>query len=150
MKSHERFMRKALAEAYLALGKGEVPIGAVVVCQGVIIGCGHNLRETLNDPTAHAEIIALRQAGEKLGTWRLSECSLYVTLEPCPMCAGALVQARIKELIYGADDPKAGAAGTLLNIPQFPDWNHFVKIISGILAEESQALLQGFWKDKRK
>lgn len=142
-------MWEALKEARKALAKGEVPIGAVVVWQDKIVGRGHNLRETRNDPTAHAEIIALRDAGANLGTWRLTEAILYVTLEPCPMCAGALLQARVEKVIYGAPDPKAGAAGSLLNILQFPGWNHFVKIKGGVLAVEATTLLQEFFKIKR-
>jgi tRNA(adenine34) deaminase len=150
MRNHEIFMQEALLEARKALAKGEIPVGAVVVLEGEIIGRGHNLRETEHDPTAHAEIMALREAGGKLGTWRLAGAVLYVTLEPCPMCAGALVQARLDKVVYGADDPKAGAAGTLLNIPQFPGWNHFVKITGGILADEATALLQEFFQERRK
>jgi tRNA(adenine34) deaminase len=150
MKNHEFFMQEALLEGQKALAKGEIPVGAVVVLDDVIIGRGHNLRETEHDATAHAEIIALREAGKKLGTWRLTGAVLYVTLEPCPMCAGALVQARLERVVYGADDPKAGAAGTLLNIPQFPGWNHFVKITGGVLADEAAALLQEFFQAKRK
>ena len=149
MGNHEFFMREALLEAREALSKGEIPVGAVVVLHGEIIGRGHNLRETTNDSTAHAEIIALREAGEKLGTWRLSEAVLYVTLEPCPMCAGALLQARLDRVVYGADDPKAGAAGSLLNILQFPGLNHFVKITGGVLADEAVALLQEFFRERR-
>ena len=149
MESHEFFMQEALLEARKALSKGEIPVGAVVVLHGEIISRGHNMRETLHDSTAHAEIIALRSAGEKLGTWRLNEAILYVTLEPCPMCAGALLQARLDRVVYGADDPKAGAAGSLLNIPQFPGFNHFVKITGGVLAEEAVALLQDFFQSRR-
>jgi len=150
MKNHEFFMNEALVEARKALQKGEVPIGAVVVLDDEIIGRGHNLRETKHDPTAHAEIIALREAGAKLGTWRLVGAILYVTLEPCPMCAGALVQARLREVVYGIDDPKAGAVGSVLNIPQFPAWNHFVKITGGVLSAEALSLLQQFFQDKRR
>lgn len=149
LKNHEFFMQEALLEARQALSKGEIPVGAVVVLHGEVIGRGHNLRETKHDPTAHAEIIALRAAGEKLGTWRLSEAVLYVTLEPCPMCAGALLQARLERVVYGADDPKAGSAGSLLNILQFPGFNHFVKIIGGVLAEECAALLHQFFVERR-
>jgi tRNA(adenine34) deaminase len=150
MKSYEFFMQEALLEGRKALAKGEIPVGAVVVLDGEIIGRGHNLRETEHNATAHAEIIALREAGKKLGTWRLTGAVLYVTLEPCPMCAGALVQARLERVVYGADDPKSGAAGSLLNIPQFPGWNHFVKITGGVLAEEATALLQEFFQERRK
>lgn len=150
MNSHEFFMKEALLEGRIALEKGEIPVGAVVVLNGEIIGRGHNQRETQHDPTAHAEIVALRQAGEKLGSWRLEGAILYVTLEPCPMCAGALLQARIERVVYGADDPKAGAAGSLLNILQFPRFNHFVKITGDIMAEEAASLLQEFFQERRK
>jgi tRNA(adenine34) deaminase len=143
-------MQEALLEGRKALAKGEIPVGAVVVLDDEIIGRGHNLRETEHDATAHAEIVALREAGKKVGTWRLAGAILYVTLEPCPMCAGALVQARLDRVVYGADDPKAGAAGSRLNIPQFPGWNHFVKIKGGILAEQAVALLQEFFQERRK
>jgi tRNA(adenine34) deaminase len=146
---HEAFMREALREAEKALGKGEVPVGAVVALNGEIISRGHNQRETKRDATAHAEIIALREAGKKLSNWRLSGALLYVTLEPCPMCAGAMLQSRIDRVIYGADDPKAGSAGTLINILQFPGFNHSVKITSGILADDCGAILQKFFKERR-
>jgi len=146
---HEFYMREALNEAKKALEKGEVPIGALVVLNGEIIGRGHNLRETENDPTAHAEIVALREAGKNNNSWRLEKGVLYVTLEPCPMCAGAMLLSRIHRVVYGADDPKAGAAGSLLNILQFPGFNHEVRITGGILAEECAALLQEFFKHRR-
>jgi len=149
MENHEYFMQEALFEARKALSKGEIPVGAVVVLHGEIIGRGHNLRETEHDPTAHAEIIALREAGQKLGSWHLEDSILYVTLEPCPMCAGALLQSRIERVIYGADDPKTGCAGSLLNILQFPGFNHAVKIKGGILAEEGAALLHKFFVERR-
>ena len=147
---HEFYMREALNEAKKALEKGEVPIGALVVLNGQIIGRGHNLRETENDPTAHAEIVALREAGKNKNSWRLENGILYVTLEPCPMCAGAMLLSRIHRVVYGADDPKAGAAGSLLNILQFPGFNHEVRITGGILAEEASELLQQFFRQKRK
>lgn len=147
---HEFFMKEALLEGEKALRKGEIPIGAVLVQDGAIIGRGHNLRETAHDPTAHAEIIALREAGAKLSSWRLPGAILYVTLEPCPMCAGAMIQARIERVVYGADDPKAGCAGTLLNLLQYPGFNHRVKITGGILAEEAAGLLQQFFQERRK
>ncbi|MGI6607308.1 MAG: tRNA adenosine(34) deaminase TadA [Peptococcia bacterium] len=147
---HEFFMRIALEEAQKAGQKGEIPVGAVVVHAGIIIGRGHNLRETTHDPAAHAEIIALREAGAKIGSWRLPGAVLYVTLEPCPMCAGAIVQARLERVVYGADDAKAGSAGTLLNLLQFPGFNHSVKITGGILAEEAGKMLQEFFQERRK
>jgi tRNA(adenine34) deaminase len=147
---HEFFMRIALEEAQKAGQKGEIPVGAVVVQAGAIVGRGHNLRETTHDPAAHAEIIALREAGTKIGSWRLPGAVLYVTLEPCPMCAGAIVQARLERVVYGADDAKAGSAGTLLNLLQFPGLNHSVKITGGILAEEAGNMLQEFFQERRK
>lgn len=149
MDRHEYYMREALKEAKLAGKKGEVPVGAVVVLQDEIIGRGHNQREIGDDPTAHAEIVAIREAGKKLQSWRLTGAVLYVTLEPCPMCAGAMLQSRVERVVYGLDDPKAGSAGSLINILQFPGFNHSVKIIGGILAEESQKLLKDFFKNKR-
>ncbi len=146
MDRHEYYMREALKEAKLAGEKGEVPVGAVVVLQDEIIGRGHNQREIGDDPTAHAEIVAIREAGKKLQSWRLTGAVLYVTLEPCPMCAGAMLQSRVERVVYGLDDPKAGSAGSLINILQFPGFNHSVKIIGGILAEESQKLLKDFFK----
>lgn len=149
MKCHDVFMKEALSEAARAMGIGEVPVGAVVVLNGQIIGRGHNQRESTHDPTAHAEIIALRDAGQKMRTWRLTGAALYVTLEPCPMCAGALVQSRIDRVVYGADDPKAGSAGSLLNILQFPGFNHQVKITGGVLEKEAAALLRDFFQQRR-
>jgi len=145
----EKYMREALAEAEKAAALGEVPVGAVVVYQGKIIGRGHNLRETKPDPTAHAEIRALQEAARTLGGWRLAGCTLYVTLEPCPMCAGALLQSRIDRVVYGADDPKAGSAGSLLNLLQFPGFNHSVKITGGVLEKECQEILRRFFQQRR-
>ncbi len=120
-------MSEALAEARLALAAGEVPVGAVVVLHGEVIGRGHNRRETANDPTAHAEILAIREAAGKLGSWRLTDADLYVTLEPCPMCAGAIVNARLRRLVFGAYDPKAGAVISLMNLVQDRRLNHTVE-----------------------
>lgn len=142
-------MHEALIEAEKALALGDVPVGAVVVSGGRIIGRGYNRREAENDPTAHAEIIALREAGLSYGTWRLNGASLYVTLEPCPMCAGALVMSRVEHVIYGADDPKAGSAGSVLNILQFPGFNHEVKVTGGVLAEACSRLLREFFSARR-
>lgn len=142
-------MKEALHEARKALEKGEVPVGAVIVLNGTIVGRGHNQKENRHDPTAHAEILALREAAEKLKSWRLTDAVLYVTLEPCPMCAGAMVQSRIDRVVYGADDPKAGAAGTLINILQFPGFNHSVKITGGVLEDNATALLKEFFLMKR-
>ncbi|QIA28122.1 nucleoside deaminase [Thermaerobacter sp. PB12/4term] len=142
-------MAEALAEARRALALGEVPVGAVAVYQDAIIARGHNLRERLGDPTAHAEILVLRKAAARLGGWRLEGVTLYVTLEPCPMCAGAIVLARVPRLVYGAPDPKAGAAGSLMNLVQHDRLNHRVELRSGVLAEASAALLRGFFRGLR-
>lgn len=146
---HDIFLAEAIKEAEKAAAIGEVPIGAVVVCENKIIGRGHNLRETTNDPTAHAEIIALREAGQRLGSWRLNNCRLYVTMEPCPMCCGALINSRIDTVIYGADEPKFGSAGSQLNLLQFPGFNHNVKIIGPVAQEECQGLMRDFFKNLR-
>lgn len=146
---HAHFMRLALAEARQAFAAGEVPIGAVVVKDGEVLAAAHNRRETWADPTAHAEILALREAGAKLGTWRLSGATLYVTLEPCPMCAGAMVQARIEQLVFAAADPKGGGVVSLLDIVQEPRFNHRVKVRQGILADEAADLLKEFFRQRR-
>jgi len=142
-------MRAALQEANLALKKKEVPVGAVVVYQDKIIGRGHNQTETLNDPTAHAEILAIGAAANYLNSWRLSEAVLYVTLEPCAMCAGAIVLARMKKLVFGAFDPKAGACGSLYNLVKDKRLNHQVEVVPEILKEDCSALLQTFFKELR-
>jgi tRNA(adenine34) deaminase len=141
----ERYMREALQEALRAFDKGEVPVGAVAVRDGVIIARGHNLRETRRDPTAHAEMIALQQASRVLGGWRLVGVTLYCTLEPCAMCAAAMVHARLPRLVYGAADPKAGAAGSVLNLTASPLLNHRVDVTGGVLAEEAGAILARFF-----
>lgn len=143
------YMEQALLEARKAYELDEVPIGAVVVKDGEIIGRGHNLRETCKDPTLHAEMVAIRQAAETLGGWRLTGCELYVTVEPCPMCAGAMIQARIDRLIFGAGDPKAGCAGTLYNLLQDSRFNHQVEIVKGILEEECRQIMKDFFRQKR-
>jgi tRNA(adenine34) deaminase len=144
------FMKEALKEARKAAKKGEVPIGAVVVKEDKIIGRGHNLRESANDPTAHAEIIAIRKASKKLKNWRLASCTLYVTVEPCIMCAGAIVLARIDRLVYGADDLKAGAVKSLYEAVSDRRLNHRVKEIrSGVLKDECAALLRSFFSGLR-
>jgi tRNA(adenine34) deaminase len=145
----EKWMRQALIEARLALKKGEVPVGAVVVYEDKIIGRGHNQVEDLNDPTAHAEIIAIGAAAGYLNSWRLSDASLYVTLEPCAMCAGALVLSRIDRLIFGTKDPKAGACGSLFNIVQDIRLNHQVQIIPYVLEEECSQVMQAFFEKVR-
>ncbi len=146
----EEWMRHAIAEAQLALNKGEVPIGAVVVHEDKIIGRGHNQVESLKDPTAHAEIIAIGAACNFLNSWRLSDAHLYVTAEPCAMCAGAIVLSRINRLIFGAKDPKAGACGSLYNIVQDDRLNHQVEIVPHVLEEECAQLLQEFFEKVRK
>jgi tRNA(adenine34) deaminase len=143
-------MKAALAEAEKGFKKDEVPVGAVVVAYGKIIARAHNLRESLVDPTAHAEILALKKAGKKLGGWRLNEATLFTTLEPCPMCAGAVVHSRIKELVYGADDPKAGACGSIMNVVSSGHLNHRVKVISGVMKAECSEILRKFFKKLRK
>jgi len=143
-------MESALTEARLAAEAGEVPIGAVVVREGGVLGRGHNRRETDGDPLAHAEILAIRQAARAVGGWRLTGCTLYVTLEPCAMCAGALVAARIDRLVYGPADPKAGFCGTLGNLVQDPRLNHRLEVAQGVLAEECAGLLRGFFADLRR
>ena len=144
------WMMEALAEARRAAEIGEVPIGAVVVRDGVVVGRGHNRRETDGDPLAHAEILAIRQAASVVGGWRLAGCTMYVTLEPCAMCAGALVNGRVERLVYGAPDPKAGYCGTLGSIVQDPRLNHRLEVTAGVLEEESAALLRGFFASLRK
>ena len=146
----KKYMLEALEEAKKAYELGEVPIGAVVEKDGEIIGRGHNLTETAKDPTAHAEMIALRQAAERLGGWRLLGCNLYVTAEPCAMCAGAIVWSRIEKLYIGTMDPKGGACGSVFNIPQEPRLNHYVEIETGIMQQECQEILKTFFKELRK
>jgi len=141
---------EALAEARRAAGIGEVPIGAVVVRDGVVVGRGHNRRETDGDPLAHAEILAIRQAASVAGGWRLAGCTMYVTLEPCAMCAGALVNSRVERLVYGAPDPKAGYCGTLGNVVQDPRLNHRLEVMAGVMESESAALLRGFFASLRR
>ena len=142
-------MRSALAEARIAAEEGEVPVGAVVVAGGKIIARGHNRSETDNDPSAHAEIVVLREAARKSGNYRLTDATLYVTLEPCAMCMGALVQARIERLVFGAYDPKAGAAGSAIDLSDSPSFNHRVEINGGVLADECGAVLKSFFESKR-
>ncbi|MEW6424417.1 MAG: tRNA adenosine(34) deaminase TadA [Bacillota bacterium] len=149
MSEHVAYMREALAEAEKACALGEVPVGAVVVLDGEIIGRGHNLRETLSDSSAHAEIIALRKAAHKLGDWRLTGCTIYVTIEPCPMCAGALVQFRVGRLVYGARDPKAGAVDSVVDLVRNPAFNHQLEVVSGVLEGECRAVIQRFFRGLR-
>ncbi len=149
MAEHERWMRVAIAEAESAAAHDDVPIGAVVVRHGEVLGRGHNRREVDRDPTAHAEILALREAAHALGSWRLDGCTLYVTLEPCTMCAGALVLARLPRLVFGADDPKAGAVGALYDVPRDPRLNHQLTVTRGVRAAECGQLLKDFFRARR-
>jgi tRNA(adenine34) deaminase len=148
-KEDERLMKLAIEQAQIAEENGDVPIGAVIVYENQIIGRAYNQREQLQDPTAHAEIIALTQAAAFLESWRLHGCTIYVTLEPCPMCAGALVLARVDRLVYGCDDPKTGAVKSLYNIVTDERLNHTVNVTSGVLAEECSGLLQQFFQRRR-
>ena len=142
-------MKKALDQAIQAFDEGEVPVGAIIVHQERVIAEGRNQRETLNDPTAHAEMIAITQAAEVLQSWRLLDCTLYVTLEPCPMCAGAIVQARIPRVIYGTADPKAGACHSLFSLTSDIRLNHQSAVLGGIMAEDCKAILQEFFRQQR-
>lgn len=142
-------IREALAEARKANAAGEVPIGAVIVCRGEMIARGQNSVIRTSDPTAHAEIVALRQAARTFGNYRLNGCSLFVTLEPCAMCAGAMVHARLDRLVYAAADPKAGAAGSVLSVINHPQLNHQMLVEQGVLADQSVELLRSFFRDRR-
>ena len=150
MTQHEIFMSEALKEAARAFEEDEVPVGAVIVFENKIIARGHNQIEQLKDPTAHAEMLALTSAAAYLGSKRLNEVSLYATIEPCSMCAGAMVLARIKHLYYGADDPKTGACGSVINVIGNKILNHRIRVKKGILADQSAAILKEFFKSKRK
>jgi len=143
-------MEEAMKEAKKAESIGEVPIGAVIVYNGEIIARGHNLRETSQTTLSHAELNAIEQANQKIGSWRLEDCTLYVTLEPCPMCAGAIVQSRIKRVVFGAVDPKAGCGGTIINLLEESRFNHQVEVTSGVHAELCGKLLTDFFKNLRK
>jgi len=145
----QAFMRSALREARKADLEGEVPVGAVVVQGDKVIARGHNRPLALSDPSAHAEILALRRAAKKLGNYRLNGCDLYVTIEPCAMCAGAIVQARLRRVVYGAPDPKAGACGSALAVLNHPKVNHRVELVSGILAKECAGILREFFRKRR-
>jgi tRNA(adenine34) deaminase len=148
-KEDQTYMKLTIEKAHIAEENGDVPIGAIIVYQNQIIGRAYNQREQLQDPTAHAEIIALTQAAAFLESWRLRDCTMYVTLEPCPMCAGALVLARIDRLVYGCDDPKTGAIKSLYNIATDERLNHIIDVTSGVLAEECSGLLQQFFRRRR-
>jgi tRNA(adenine34) deaminase len=146
----EYFMRLALREAARALEHDDVPIGAVVVKNGEVIGAGHNERELRDDPTAHAEMLALREAARVLESWRVLDSVMYVTLEPCAMCAGAIVLARVPRVVFGASDPKAGAAGSVLDVLSVPQLNHRPQVQSGLMAEDCADLLRAFFADRRR
>jgi len=148
--SGELWMEEALRCAQRALEAGEVPVGAVVVCDGQIVGRGWNRNISDSDPTAHAEVVALREAGATVGNHRLEDSELFVTIEPCAMCAGAMVHARIHRLVYGADDPKAGAVGSVMQVLNHPQLNHKIKVRSGVLAGRSAELLQTFFRNRRR
>ena len=150
MENDIKFMKMALAEARKAYQRAEVPIGAVVVCNDQVVGRGFNLREQTQDPTSHAEMIALREAAANETSWRLEDCRLYVTLEPCPMCAGAILQSRIKRLVYGASDPKAGAVRSLYQLLDDERFNHQVEVEAGVMEKESAQLLKDFFRELRK
>jgi len=144
------YMKEALKEAKKAYKKDETPVGAVIVKDGVVIARGHNEKELKNDPTLHAEISAIKKACKKLGTWRLNDCDMYVTLEPCAMCAGAIIQSRVGRLFIGTSDPKAGAVGSVVDILGIDDFNHKVEVSYGLLMEECSKILKDFFKELRK
>jgi tRNA(Arg) A34 adenosine deaminase TadA len=146
----EKFMRMALLQARRAARRHEVPVGAVVAQDGQVIARAHNRPLGSHDPTAHAEILALRRAARRLGNYRLNGCSLYVTIEPCAMCAGAIVHARLQRVVYGASDPKAGASGSVLKVLNHPKLNHQVEVLKGVLAEECAAILRDFFRARRR
>lgn len=149
MTTDENYMKLALEEAKKAERIGEVPIGAIVVKDGEVIARAHNLRETVQQPTAHAEHIAIEKAAEALGSWRLEDCTLYVTLEPCVMCSGAIVMSRIPRVVYGASDPKGGCSGSLMDLLQEPRFNHRAEVVSGVMEDECSQLLKDFFKQLR-
>jgi tRNA(adenine34) deaminase len=146
---HQDWMRLALIQAQMAFDQGEVPIGAVVVHNGRVIAAAHNEKELKNDPTAHAEVLAIQRAAKVLGSWRLTDAILYVTLEPCPMCAGAIVQSRLKQIVYGCADLKGGATGSVMNVLDYTLWNHRVDIVAGVLEEECSEILKLFFRRLR-
>ena len=150
IRDDEQGMRAALREAQASADDDEVPIGCVIVHEGIVVGRGRNQMERLQDATAHAEMVAIGAASSTLGTWRLHECTMYVTLEPCAMCAGAIILSRVGRLVYAAVDPKAGACGSVLDVIHEPRLNHRVEITSGVLAEECGALIKAFFQRKRR
>lgn len=150
LKDDYYFMERALNQAKVAYKRGEVPVGAVVVKDGKVISRGYNLRETTNDPTAHAELLAMKKASKKLNSWRLSGCTLYVTLEPCPMCSGVIVNSRIDRVVFGAYDQKAGCCTTLYHLCNDERFNHRAEILGGVMEEDCAKILSDFFKEKRK
>ncbi len=148
--SHSLYMSRAIELARTAAEQGEVPVGALVVQHGKVLSEAWNLREANNDPCAHAELLAIREAAQKLGSWRLLQCTIYVTLEPCAMCAGAMVLARIERCVFGATDPRGGFLGTLGNLSRHPELNHHFDVVAGVEAESSAELLRTFFRDKRR
>ncbi len=148
--THEAFMIEALKQAEIARSLGEVPVGSVVVFENEIVAVAHNLRERDQDPTAHAELMAMKLAAKKLGSWRLNDCTVYVTLEPCAMCAGAMVLSRIERCVFGATDPRGGFLGTLDDLSSHPVLNHRFDVVPGVLAQESSDLLKSFFREKRR
>ena len=146
---HQDWMRLALTQAQMAFEQGEVPIGAIVVHNGRVIAAAHNEKEQRNDPTAHAEVLAIQRAAKVLGNWRLTDAILYVTLEPCPMCAGAIVQSHLKQIVYGSADLKGGATGSVMNVLDYTLWNHRVDIVAGVLEEECSEILKLFFRRLR-
>jgi tRNA(adenine34) deaminase len=144
-----KWMQEALEEARKAMSDGEVPVGCVIVCGEEVLAASHNERETSGDPTAHAEMLALRKAGEKVGGWRISNTTLYCTLEPCCMCVGAMINARIERLVFGLADPKSGACGSIVNIPELEGLNHSIEVCGGLMSEQSLKLMQDFFKQRR-
>ncbi|MFZ3578526.1 tRNA adenosine(34) deaminase TadA [Virgibacillus sp. DJP39] len=143
------FMQEAIKQALYARDRNEVPIGSVIVYQGEVIATGYNIRETIQSTLSHAELIAIQEANDRMGSWRLEDCTLYVTLEPCPMCAGAIVQSRIKRVVFGAFDPKAGCAGSLMNLLNDSRFNHQVELESGVMEKECSKLLTDFFRELR-
>lgn len=150
LSNHEKYMKLALKEADKALNKDEVPVGAIIVKEGKVIARGFNQRNSKQNATAHAEHIAIEKACKKIGSWRLEECELYVTLEPCPMCAGAIIQSRIPKVYFGAYDPKGGCFGSCINFNDIKGFNHYPEVQGGILEEECSSLLTNFFREKRK
>ena len=150
MNQDEKYMREAIKQAKKAYEMNEVPIGCVIVCEDKIIGRGYNRRTTDKNPLAHAEMIAIKKASKKVGDWRLEDCTMYVTLEPCQMCSGAIVQSRMKRVVVGCMDAKAGCAGSILNLLQMDEFNHQVELEKGVLEEECSLLMKNFFKELRK